>query len=609
MMVRKLYRNYFKNNVFLKMITLYSGITIVTIITLSYLMFRSMSQSIVEKELDIQKNAMESVSQYLDAKYVAAKDMTIATYRNESLSSNLSFFLTHPFQEYAQHKLDQYYNDNADKSTDVLEFLKDQLNNDPDIRNLMLYSADQQNLFTFDQNKHFNMVSTNAAHSYIPDSMAQESTHISLPNVWIRTAINQWDSRLFSVRVPLNDKMTLKNIGQLLVFYDADKISNVLSSYKGKLKGDIAVISVDGRVLYDSSSQYYEKSYPYTEQLSLYSDKSTQPVDKAMYINKLTSNEGGYMVIGVVPKHVIGQAYNGLRNTIIMIGALCIIISIVIPALFVANYAKRTSRIIKFTRKVKNGDLEARIEDNREDELGQISKSFNNMMDDLNLYIDRVFKAEIKQKHTELAALQARINPHFLYNTLEVIRMRAISQGADDVSEMIYILSVLFKSLVQQKEIHLFKDELEACRLYLELFRIRFKDKFSFQIEIDPIHSSRVVMKMSLQPLIENYIVHGIRTERTDNHLSIRVLQEIGFIKVVIEDNGRGIESERLAQIKDSLDKPEEEGGSFGLRSVHARLKLLYGAPYGIDIQSELDNGTTVTVRFPDMEGEGDQYV
>ncbi|MGF7048619.1 two-component system sensor histidine kinase YesM [Paenibacillus sp. DS2015] len=608
-MVRKLYKNYFKNNVFLKMILLYSGITIITIITLSYLMFRSMSQSIVEKELDIQKNAMESVSQYLDAKYVAVKDMTIATYRNESLSSNLSYFLTHPFQEYAQHKLDQYYNDNEDKSTDVLEFLKGQLNNDADIRNLMLYSADQQNLFTFDQNKQFNMVSTNAAHSYIPDVMAQESKHISLPNVWVRKAINQWDSRLFSVRVPLNDKMTLKNIGQLLVFYDADKISNVLSSYKGKLKGNIAIISVDGGVLYDSSSQYYETSYPYADQSALYSDKSTKPADKEMYINKLISNEGGYIVIGVVPKNVISQAYNGLRNTIIMISAICIIISIVIPSLFVANYAKRTNGIIKFTRKVKNGDLKARIEDNGEDELGQISKSFNYMMDDLNLYIDRVFKAEIKQKHTELAALQARINPHFLYNTLEVIRMRAISQGAGDVSEMIYILSVLFKSLVQQKEIHLFKDELEACRLYLELFRIRFKDKFSFQIEIDPIQSLRVVMKMSLQPLIENYIVHGIRTERMDNHLSIRVLQEIGFIKVTIEDNGRGIDPQRLAQIKDSLDKPEEEGGSFGLRSVHTRLKLLYGPSYGIDIQSELDNGTTIIVRFPDMEGKGNQYV
>lgn len=609
-MVRGLYQNYFKNNVFMKMILLYSGITIVTIITFSYLMFHSMSQSVVRKELDIQKNAMESVSSYLDTKYVAVKDMTLAMYRNETLSGNLSYFLTHPFQDYAQHKLDQYYYNNADKSTDVLEFLKDQLDNDEGIRNLMLYSADQQNLFTFDQNKHFKVSSTNAAHSYIPDVMALENKHISRPNVWVRTAINQWDSHLYSVRIPLNDKITLKNIGQLLVFYDADSISDVLSSYKDKLKGDIAVIAPDGGVMYDSSSQYYERAYPYAEQsTSLYSDKSTKLVDEGMYINKLISNEGGYMVVGVAPKDVIAQSYAGLRNTIIMISAICIIISIVIPSLFVANYAKRTNRIIRFTRKVKNGELKARIEDKREDELGQISKSFDDMMDDLNLYIDRVYKAEIKQKHTELAALQARINPHFLYNTLEVIRMRAISQGASDVSEMIYILSVLFKSLVQQKEIHLFKDELEACRLYLELFRIRFKDKFSFQIEIEPIYSMKVVMKMSLQPLIENYIVHGIRTERTDNHLSIRVLQEMGFIEVIIEDNGRGIDPVRLAQIKDSLDKPEEEGGSFGLRSVHTRLKLLYGSSYGIDIQSELDNGTTVIVRFPDLEGEGNQYV
>lgn len=123
-----------------------------------------------------------------------------------------------------------------------------------------------------------------------------------------------------------------------------------------------------------------------------------------------------------------------------------------IPSLFISNFAKRMYGIIRFTRKVRGGDLAARIADPREDELGQISRSFNEMLDELNQYIERVYKAEIKQQQTELVALQARINPHFLYNTLEVIRMRAVSQGARDVGEMIYSLSVLFKSLVQQKK-------------------------------------------------------------------------------------------------------------------------------------------------------------
>ena len=253
---------------------------------------------------------------------------------------------------------------------------------------------------------------------------------------------------------------------------------------------------------------------------------------------------------------------------------------------------------------MKYGNLSARIDDTRDDELGQISHSFNDMLDELNLYIERVYKAEIKQKETELVALQARINPHFLYNTLEVIRMRAISQGARDVGEMIYSLSVLFKSLVQQKKNYTLKDEMEACRLYLELFRIRYKDIFTYTIQLDPVHNQHPVVKLSLQPIIENYVVHGIQTERSDNKLSI-VVEEIGdVLQVEVRDNGKGIDPARLAEIREELDRPEESGQMFGLRSVHSRLRYLYGPEFGMTIESTLGEGTLIRVRYPHTEGQ-----
>jgi two-component system sensor histidine kinase YesM len=231
------------------------------------------------------------------------------------------------------------------------------------------------------------------------------------------------------------------------------------------------------------------------------------------------------------------------------------------------------------------------------------------MLDDLNLYIDRVYKAEIKQKHTELAALQARINPHFLYNTLEVIRMRAISQGAQDVGEMIYSLSALFRTFVQQKTIYLLKDELEACRLYLELFRIRYKDKFSYEIECDLMLGGKQVLQMSLQPIIENYIVHGLRTDRTDNRIHIRALSSAKGIHVRIEDNGHGITPDRLEEIRLEISPDAPEGESFGLRSVNERLKLLYGDEYGIELESQPEVGTIINVWLPDLEDREDRHV
>jgi two-component system sensor histidine kinase YesM len=314
----------------------------------------------------------------------------------------------------------------------------------------------------------------------------------------------------------------------------------------------------------------------------------------------LSSSEGGYTVIGEVPRSDIAVSFRTMRNTIVIISLICIMVAILIPSLFIRSFARRTKNIIVFMRKVKNGDFNARIHDFREDELGQISKSFNSMLDELNEYIDRVYKAEINQKQTELAALQARVNPHFLYNTLEVIRMRAFSQGANDAAEMIYSLSVLFKSLVLRQENYTLHNELEACQQYLELFRIRYKNKFSYEIVCPPELRSVKVMKLSLQPIIENYIVHGIRSDRNDNLLTIRIRQQTGNILAVIEDNGKGIEAEALVGIRQRLDETDESDGSFGIRSVQARLNLLYGKPYGMDLESIPEVGTKVTILFPD---------
>ncbi|MCJ8013048.1 sensor histidine kinase [Paenibacillus sp. KQZ6P-2] len=603
--IGRIYRNYFKNNMFMKILVIFTFIAIVTIVILSYLMVSSLSQSIVNKEFDNQKAAMESVSRYIDSRYEAVENIARDMYRNEALYSNISFLMENSYAEYVQYRMDRFSNESGGYSTDVLQYFQDKMDENSDIRNIMLYSSDRQYLSMFKPNKQFKQLPTNVANSYIPDVMAMEAKGISAPNYWIRKAADQWDQSLYAIRIPINNKQ-LKNSGQLIVYMDSDSISNALAAYKNSYKGSIVVLSSTGSVLFDSEGKYYGKRYPYVDiSDSLFDDPHAGLTEsgKDMYINKLISPEGGYVVIGAIPKNEIAASYSGIRQTIMMISVICILFAILFPALFITNFAKRTNRIIQFTRKVKNGDFTARIDDPREDELGQISRSFNDMLDELNLYIERVYKAEIKQKQTELVALQARINPHFLYNTLEVIRMRAISQGARDVGEMIYSLSVLFKSLVQQKRNYTLKDELEACRLFLELFRIRYKEKFNYSITHDPALAGKSMIKLSLQPIIENYIIHGIQTERFDNHLTIEVREEGNMLVAVITDNGKGIEPTRLEEIREELEKPEETGQMFGLRSVHSRLRFLYGPAYGIEIDSWPERGTVITVNYPSQEG------
>jgi two-component system sensor histidine kinase YesM len=330
-----------------------------------------------------------------------------------------------------------------------------------------------------------------------------------------------------------------------------------------------------------------------------------------MVVTSLTQSQAGYSVVSLISRKELAGTYRSARNMIISIALVCILFAVLLPAMFISNFAKRTHRIIRFTRKVKNGDLNTRIVDSREDELGQIAKSFNSMLDELNQYIDQVYKAEIKQKHTEIATLEARVNPHFLYNTLEVIRMRAISSGAKDVGEMIYSLSVLFKSYVRPKAKYTFKDELEACRMYLELFRIRYKDRFAYTIECSKELEELPVLKMSLQPVIENYILHGMRTGQSDNRISITIAPDHKDIRVVVADNGLGIAAEQLNRLQLGLEDNGELSGSesFGLRSTHERLRLMYGKPYGVELVSEAGTGTEVTITFPYPAKEETEHV
>lgn len=601
MLPGNIYRKYLKHNVFMKIILLFSAIAVVTIITFSYLMFKVMSEAAVERQMDVQKRAIESVGNYIGGKYESVQTTMRDIYRDSELAANTSYFLEHPYQDYVNYRLDRFYKENS-SPTDTVTYFQNKVEDDPDIRSLILYSADQQQLYAYNSRKQFKIISTNAARSFVPDVMyPQESSTVSGTNIWVRKTVGLPDLPMYSIRVPVNSKQSLRNIGQLVVYFDTEKIWNSLASYKEDLKGSILVLSGDGEVLFDSSGAYYGRKYPYIEQVNSVYDNGVK--EEGMTYTKLTQSQGGFTVLSAVPKRDLAKTYRGLRNTILTISSICILFAILIPSLFISNFAKRTHGIIRFTRKVRNGDLAARITDVREDELGQISKSFNDMLDELNLYIERVYKAEIKQKQTELVALQARISPHFLYNTLEVIRMRAISQGAKDVGEMIYSLSVLFKSLVQQKKIYTLKDELEACRLYLELFRIRYKDKFNYTITADPKLESKSVIKLSLQPLIENFIVHGINTERFDNQLAIDVTEEGDALVAVVTDNGAGIGPERMAEILAELEKPEETGQMFGLRSVHSRLRFLYGPSYGIEIESNLGEGTTIKVRYPVREG------
>ncbi|TVY01429.1 sensor histidine kinase [Cohnella terricola] len=601
MRLGKIYRNYIRNNLFIKVIFVFAIIVNVTIITLSYLLSNLLSANVVGGELNNQKQAMDRVNRYVEQKYDWLQDTVQEIYRNGVLASNISYFLTHPYKDYVKYMLDQNYEGGS--TTDILNYFSGRMESDPDIQNVILYSSGMQSMYVFESQGQRKLYDTNATYSYIPEIMAMGGSGASTPNIWIRKTIDQWNPQLYAMGSQLNDKNSLQNIGRLLVYFDAGMASRALEQERREMKGTILVLTPDGQVLMDSSNRYYGETFPYMEQIQ--SLREVETLDEPSYISSLTQNKAGFTVVGIMPIREAAQAYAGLQKMIVLVSAACIAVAVVIPSLVIVSIARRTNKIVLFMKKVEGGNLTARLHDPREDELGQISRSFNEMLDELNRRIDREYKSEIRLKQTELSALQAKVNPHFLYNTLEVIRMRAMSHGAEDVGEMIYSLAALFRNSIRSNPECSLREELEMCRLYLELFRIRYKDKFSYSIEYDKELANVTIFKMLLQPVVENYIVHGLDPERRDNRLTIEVFGSGGYIRATMRDNGKGIEPGRLERLLRELETPEvREGESFGLRSVNDRLKLMFGQDYGVNVESEPGQGTTVTVSWP-ASGEG----
>ncbi|MDF2834783.1 MAG: sensor histidine kinase [Paenibacillus sp.] len=609
-MLAGFYRRRIRNSLFGKWILLFALIAVVLIVALASAANYYLSESVVEEVLDNQQETMDAASEELVRTYESAQNAVENVYRNPVLADHVAFLLQHSFDEYITHKLNSFYEQNGE-GVNLLTYFDNWIDDHPSAEYLLLYSSERQFMYAFKQQGQSKLIGTHAGHSYIPDALSLEALPVGLPNAWLlkELGLNARESGLISVRVPINDKNTYKNIGQMLVFYRTDALDRTVRRFSEERKGSIEVLSAEGFVLYDSAGRHDGERHPSAE--ILHSLDAEERLKEKAYVNKLTNSQAGYTVVGIAPRAEVAEAYKGFRLALVLGAAISVVFVVLVPGALVVNYAKRTGNIIRVMRKVEQGELTPRIPDDKDDELGQISRSFNEMLDELSRYIDRVYKAEIREKRTEFAALQARVNPHFLYNTLEVIRMRALSQGADDVAEMIYSLSALFRNIVRDKPVYTVKDEIEMCRLYLELFRIRYKDKFAYGIKIRPGSGSAETMKLLLQPVIENYIVHGMRHDGEDNRIEIEAYKEGDVIVIDVQDNGTGIPEDKLSEINAGAGQAGESGteGSFGLNSVRERIRLIYGEEGGMTVAGRDEGGTRVTLTFPARKGEQEMHV
>lgn len=250
-------------------------------------------------------------------------------------------------------------------------------------------------------------------------------------------------------------------------------------------------------------------------------------------------------------------------------------------------------------KKVREGDLSAKADPSSNDEVGDLSESFNEMTDRIAELMEKFEKEQIEKRESVLWALKAQINPHFLYNTLDSIVWMAEAGQNEDVVEMTSALAKMLRaSIGRDSETATLRLELENIRNYLRIQKYRYKSKLNYEIDVPEKLYNRRVEHLSLQPLVENAIYHGIRERREGGLITVFAEERDGNLIIAVEDNGVGMTEERIREIMNR----EESVKSMGVRNVDNRIKLTFGSEYGLKIESRPGVGTRVTMTLPDLE-------
>lgn len=316
----------------------------------------------------------------------------------------------------------------------------------------------------------------------------------------------------------------------------------------------------------------------------------------------------GWKSYSAIPSEGLFPQAKDLNSAIWLVVVLCTVGIAAVIALLVYAMARPIKRLSRAMSQVQEGDFTVRVPNKRKDEIGELTDSFNYMVDKINTLIRQVYQEKIAQKNAEVQALQAQINPHFLYNTLDSVNWMLIDREEYDISDIIISLGSLMRYSIEDENAFVPLDrEVEYVISYLKIQKNRLEDRLDYQVEVDDSLRQEKIPKLILQPMVENAITHGIEPRRENGKVTILIRDMDGEIQITVEDNGIGMTPEQLEHLKEEVPDLEKEGHTgIGIRNVDRRIRLHYGEQYRIRIESVYKKGTVINLRIPKDGGRGD---
>jgi len=303
-------------------------------------------------------------------------------------------------------------------------------------------------------------------------------------------------------------------------------------------------------------------------------------------------------------EQVTDKLSKGTQQTILVFAILIatlVAVGAVVTVLIVAGIMKPVDQMYVATKQVAAGDFSAKAQVHTNDELEVLADGFNYMTENMKSLIDKIKEDEAKIRKTDLRLLQEQINPHFLYNTLDTIVWLIESNETDQAVDMVVTLSNFFRLVLSKgKEFISIREEEQHIASYLQIQEMRYHDIMEYDIQIDKVLYDYKIPKLTLQPLVENSLYHGLKYKRAKGYIHINGEKEGDEIRLTVRDSGVGMEPEELAFLQSEIEKPcQETEKGFGLANVNERIHMYFGQQYGLTIQSVKGKGTIVEVIIP----------
>jgi two-component system, sensor histidine kinase YesM len=409
-----------------------------------------------------------------------------------------------------------------------------------------------------------------------------------------------------SVARTLRDE-SLNVYGYVIVTIMENKINQIFENMKGN--EDMILLDSSNHIISHTNDSRIGEQFQYSDQLTEENSSNIFRISRKDYlIAEQKISFTGWKLVSLIPYKQATNKINEIFNKVFIVQVVFFTIFLILMTYFLRTITKPIVRLGNVADLVQQGDLNIRSHIQSKDEIGRLSASFDQMLNRINDMIRDITATQERKRKAELDMLQAQINPHFLFNVLNSIRMKVLVKGDKESANMISSLSKLLRMTISKdKEIITFKEEVQIVLDFINIMNMRQKEKMTVEISIHEAANKIKIPRFILQPIIENSIIHGLN--QSAGTIKVNTEMNDNEVIIVIEDNGEGMDEQTLLQLKkklvhsntldSSLIKNNKGFSSIGISNVYERMYMTFGQEFKMEIKSELDKGTQVILSIP----------